>query len=186
MNKLYFFVGASGVGKSTLINYLNENFKVEAKENSARPFLPKGGSYDEVLTDEAQVLIVQNRTLSVLEDILKQNETGKPLIYSRSPIDNLAYQNVLQKGVFMNNAIIREINILKPYCKFLYIPIEFPLDPTDEVRGTNENVRIKTDIEILHTLASLEIEYETIKGTIEERYKQLDNIFNNYKISNSL
>lgn len=190
MKHINFFTGASGVGKSTLINYLNNNYNIEAKEISARPYLPPGGSYDKTVTDEAQVAIVANRTLSVLEDVLSDLYTLtpypslagiKPKIYSRSPIDNLAYQHLLGKtdlsNVILKQICEREVNIVKKYAHFFYIPIEFAMDPNDTVRGTNVEAQRKTDDIIINTLYDMNIPFTTIKGNIPERQAQLDDYF---------
>lgn len=177
MKKLIFLTGASGVGKSTLLKHIDAHYfdgDIIGVESSARPFLPKGGSYDQTLTDESQAIIVQSRTLSVLDFIL--NSPSEAAIFTRSAIDNLAYQRVLQKGQFMDECNKREVALLAnaDNVVFIYIPIEFPLDSKDKVRGTNEEVRTATDKVIYDILTEFNIPHYTIKGTIEERCHSLD------------
>jgi predicted ATPase len=185
--KIFFFVGASGVGKSTLINYLRENFTVDAKEISARPYLPKKeGSYDQILTDESQAVIVQSRTLTVLEDLFSYQQGTKtiPTIYSRSPICNLAYSRVLSKGLFLESLNLKEIEICKQYCYFIYIPVEFEMvENDDKVRGTNREVQLETDTAIVKIMSDSGITPFILTGSIEERFKKLNYIFIDYKIN---
>lgn len=182
MKYLNYFVGASGTGKTTLINFINANFNVSAKEVSARPYLPTTGSYDQTLTDDIQAVIVHSRTIEVLADLLKMQDyrTKIPFIYSRSPIDNLAYQQVLKKGEFMDKTVRKEIEAVKDHATFFYLPIEFPLATNDEVRGLNEVVRINTDNCIINILKEYNIDYITLSGTVEERTIILSNHFDKF------
>lgn len=170
-NKYFSFVGASGVGKSTLLNYINENFSIKTMELSARPYLPKvEGSYDQTLTDESQALICMHRALGAFEQML----TGEPCVFSRSAIDNLAYQRVLGKGLFLDSASKRNIEIENKNTTYLYIPIQFPMAQTeDTVRGMNEEVRQKTDLEIQKICIGFHIDPIIISGSLEERQEQL-------------
>jgi len=50
---IFCFTGASGTGKSTLIEYVKEAYPgVIVSELSARPYLPKDGSYDKTLNQQ--------------------------------------------------------------------------------------------------------------------------------------
>lgn len=171
-----YFTGASGTGKTTLLNYLREKYGniFDVLELSARPYLPTTGSYDQTLTDEIQSLIVQHRTLSVLEQTIKQKNT----IYSRGPVDNLSYQRVLKKGLYLDTCSKREIQILKDSgANFFYLPIEFEMtDKNDEVRGTNKQVQLDTDKEIQSIFQEFFIPFYIIKGSVEERCNTLDKV----------
>jgi len=171
MKKYFYLTGASGVGKSTLLKSIRD-FKlinVETLEVSARPYLPKTGSYVETLTDELQALIVQHRTLTSLEAFLE----GGNYIFSRGPIDNLAYQRVLNKGQFLDSASKREIDIIKnsKLCHFFYIPIEFKMsDKTDLIRGDDERIQKLVDLEIQKILLEADISFTLLSGTVKERF----------------
>lgn len=185
MNRqIFIFCGASGTGKTSLLNYITKTYKgVRCKELSARPYLPKNDSYDKTLTDELQAIIVQHRTLSILEDLLKDHQNH--LIYSRGPIDNLAYQRVLNKGLFLKDCSIREIEILKNYATFLYLPIEFEMnDKEDTIRGVNKEVQINTDKAILEIFEEFSIPFISLQGfgSFTKRTNKIDLLFNRYKI----
>ena len=176
--KLYCIVGASGTGKSTLLQYVKENFAVNVTEVSARPFLPSHTDYVNSLTTDSQVLITQNRFVSFIERILKPY----PTLFSRSPIDSLAYERVLKKAPFLEPLLIRQIEVTKPMIQYLYIPIEFEMDSKDDtVRGTNKEIQKATDNEIQKAIIEHGISHYEIKGSKEERFEQLDKIFKKYK-----
>lgn len=186
MNKVFCFVGSSGTGKSTLLNYIRENYYIECKELSARPFLPKDGSYDKTLTDNIQMNILFNNTTTILKainsDIEKQN-----FVFSRSPIDVLSYAKVLNKGLCCENQQYDLISFLKDKIIWLYLPIEFELKDLDDTqRGTNEEVREKTDFYIRQLIDFFKLEYfshfYTIKGSIENRYYEIDKIMQKFGI----
>lgn len=184
MKQIIFLAGVSGVGKSTLLNYIKAWYPecdIQTIEASARPYLPEGGSYDQTLTDEIQAVIVQSRTLSVMEFLLEPK--GPPIgVFTRSALDNLAYQRVLKKGLFLNKSNEREVEMLAKNDNviFIYIPIEFPLDPSDEKRGVNEEVREATDKAMVDIIGELNIPHFLVKGTKEQRFKSMDVILAKY------
>lgn len=181
--QLFCFVGASGVGKSTLLNYIQSYFDLTVTEVSARPFLPKHTDYVNSLDLFSQVLISQNRFVSFLEQAIN----NEPTVFSRSPIDSLAFERVLKKAPFIENLLKRQIEVSKPILQYIYIPIEFPMESKDDtVRGTNETVQLQTDFHIRRILKEHNVDYITIRGSIDERCKQLDKIFNDYRRKNPL
>jgi len=174
MKKVFCMTGASGVGKSTLMKHIHVLYQdIVVQEISARPFLPKNDSYDKTLTDELQTIISQNQFMSILDGILRDHFH----VFSRSPIDSLAYQKVLNKARYMDSTLYRGIEITRLHIHYLYIPIEFEMkDVNDIIRGTNKDVQKKTDTEIVKLLKETEVEYTTITGTVQERFTQLTQI----------
>jgi len=179
MNKnLYCIVGASGTGKSTLLDYVRQNFAVGVTEVSARPFLPSHTDYVKSLTTDSQVLITQNRFVSFIEKILRPH----PTLFSRSPVDSLAYEMALNKAPFLQDLLIRQIQVTKPMIQYLYVPIEFEMESKDDtVRGTNTDVQKSTNKAIRKILKEQDIKFIIVSGTKEERFKMLDTIFKDYK-----
>jgi len=175
---LYCIVGASGTGKSTLLKYAKDHFAINVTEVSARPFLPTDTDYVNSLTQESQVLITQNRFVSFIEKIVKP----MPTLFSRSPIDSLAYEMALKKAPFLIDLLNRQIKVTKPLITYLYIPIEFDMKKgSDIIRGTNKEVQLATDEAITTALIAHQIDYLIIKGAKEERFEKLHKIFNEYK-----
>jgi len=178
MKKLYCIVGASGTGKSTLLEYVKENFAINVTEVSARPYLPSDTDYVNGLTLESQVLITQNRFVSFIEKIVKP----MPTLFSRSPIDSLAYEMALNKAPFLRPLLERQIKITQPLIQYLYVPPEFPMESEgDIVRGSNAEMQNQTDIHMCQILSFFDIESILIKGSKEERFTILDEIFKDYK-----
>jgi len=175
-NYIYTFVGASGTGKSTLLNYIKENYPtVKIEELGAREFLPKNGqSYDVSMTDSIQTCVSLNNLKQFAKAIIDKDS----VVYSRSPIDVIAYSLVLNKGIQLIPLLEDWVTYIKDRVTFLYLPIEFDLTDSDDVlRGLNETVRKDTDKAILKELNKLNIPVTIISGTIEERQVQIDKIF---------
>lgn len=169
--KLYAFTGASGTGKTTLLNEIEafHNFKVI--ELSGRPYLPLEGDYVQNSSDIITTRISYGSTVTFAESLLKYPHNN--IFFSRCAVDKLAYARALNIGKDIDSIIIKEIKeIVIPHIKVFYLPIEFALtDTNDTVRGTNEKVRQLTDIHIKGILNHYEIPYITVKGSVEERMK---------------
>lgn len=185
MNKIFAFCGASGTGKSTLLKYIKENYNIEVKELSGRDFLPKDNSYDKTLTDEIQTKIVYNRaieTAKALADLTKD----KSIVFSRSNLDTLSYSLVLHKAESLNDLQKKEIESLKDYIIYFYLPVEFDMkDENDIVRGTNKDVQRDTDknIRLIINQFNLWNHVYTLTGSVKERTDELDEIFSKYGVN---
>jgi len=177
--KIFAFAGASGVGKTTLLTYIEANFNIKVEELSARPFLPRNGKdYVDSLNKESQVLITMNRFTSFLEAMLN----NEPTVFTRSTIDSLAYEMVLKKAPFLLDLFNRQVEVTKEMATYLYIPIEFEMEESaDRVRGTNIEIQKQTDGAIQQILKGNNIKYRVVKGSKEERFAILDEIFKDYK-----
>lgn len=187
MNYIFGFVGASGTGKSTLLKYISDNYNVDCRELSARPFLDKSkGSYDEQMTDLIQSRIMLNNIDMTHRFIYESLTEHKNIAISRTMIDVLAYARTLKHGLGFEEQqeeFIQYINNLKNFIIFYTLP-DFPLtDQNDSIRGLNEQVRQDTDLNILSILCDLNIDYITLKGSVKERIEVIDNIMLNYEIN---
>lgn len=182
-NNIFVFTGSSGTGKSTCLKYLQDNFSIDCQELSARPFLPKDNSYDVSMTDDIQTNIMYNNTITILKKLYE----GGNVVYTRSPIDVLAYAKVLGKGLSCEKQQLKLIEYLKDKIVWLYIPIEFPMqETTDKLRGMNEKVRYQTDHQIYEYIDKMNIPHFTIHGDIKQREVILEEIMIKYDIKRKL
>ena len=164
----YAFTGASGTGKSTLLNKISKWNNFKTIELSGRPYLPKTGDYIQNSSDIVQYRISYGHTVTMLDSML--DYPNKNLFFSRCIIDQLAYSRVLKVGKELHDIHIKQINQILPHINIFYIPIEFDLtDNDDEVRGNNQEIRIQTDKEIQNIIKSYKIPHTKVTGTVEER-----------------
>ena len=184
MKGTYFsFIGASSSGKSTLLNYISEKYKIETKEISARRFLdPTKGSYDEQMGDELEIKINFYYLQETFRNILLATE-GYNIITTRCVIDSLAYTHSLKAAEFLIPQIEEAIELIKDKVVILYTPCDFPMkEVNDKLRGMNEEIRQKTDKEFLNLIEKLNIPHYIINGSLEERKLKIDKIMEKYNI----
>jgi predicted ATPase len=172
-NKIASFVGASGTGKSTLLNLLAQNPNIKTVELSARPYLPASGDYVQNSSDLVQYKTNYGSMTTMLNALLSSQE--ETIFFSRCAIDRLAYSRALGGvGHEFDPITIKDIveNVI-PNIEVFYLPIEFDLPDGDEVRGRNEEARKAVDVEIQKILSDFDIPYTVVSGTIEERMETI-------------
>jgi predicted ATPase len=171
--KLYCFTGASGVGKTTLLNEISKWEDFEVSELSARPYLPKIGTYVENSSDDIQTLINYGTMVTMMDKVLNSDTAN--LFFSRCGIDRLAYSKVLDVGSKLSQITVDDIIKNLQNVTVFYLPIEFDLPDDDLLRGNDEAVRCKTDEAIYHILQAFKIPHITVSGTVEERLQTIKN-----------
>lgn len=180
INHVFCLCGASGTGKSTILEHVSKNFCIDVQEVSARPYLPKTTDYVNSLDETSQTLITQHRFADILKGAF---ENKIPTLYSRSPLDSLAYEAVLNKAPFLYKLLEKQVEISKSFVHYIYLPVEFDMSDTgDVVRGTNQEVQQATDATILKAFDYYGIDYLELSGTKEERAKKLRDFFAQFHI----
>lgn len=185
MKKIFAFVGCSGSGKTTLGKYLAENFDIEYREVSARPFLEDlTKSYDEQMNDCMQTRIMYNNLESVYEALLEANTENKNIVLSRCCIDVLAYARTLNKGLDCEKMQENTISKLRNKIVILYTIPDFKMSETEDIlRGMNEEVREQTNESILNIIDELDIPHYLIRGSLEHRKETLNKVMKDYNIN---
>jgi hypothetical protein len=179
-NPVFCLCGASGTGKSTILDHIKEFYPIDTEEVSARPFLPKDMDYVNSLDEKSQTLITQHRFISILEGLFKT----KPIVYSRSPIDSLAYELTLNKAPYLISLLERQIDISKEFVIYIYLPVEFEMNSADDiVRGTNNEVQKNTDSAIQKILMEKIPYWYCLSGSKQERFLSLKEILRKYNVT---
>ncbi len=179
MNKIYAFTGASGTGKTTLLNEIN-NLKgmIKTIELSGRPYLPKDGDYVSNKSDSINRRIGYGSLVTITQSLLENKHHS--LFFSRCAIDRLAYSRTLDVGRDLDDITIKEIKeIVIPYIQVFYLPVEFdiPKDENDIIRGNNEDIRKATDENVKKILKEFNVPHNTLSGSVEDRFKILKAYF---------
>lgn len=184
MNVKINFVGAQGTGKTTLL-------EAARKDEYFKDFK----FCTEIVRD-----LVKKKNLSINEsgneksqkvffDAYNKILNKKGYISDRCIIDVHAYTNYLYDFKPTNDEkelqslfkeILREKSILKSLNKdsfgiIVYFPIEFEL-VDDGVRSLNVNFQEYIDEYIIDTLNKYQLSFYTIRGSVEQRLKQLKEI----------
>ena len=161
--------GASGTGKSTLVEkFIKEHPEYERSFNFVRnmhSFL--NFPLNEDVTNESQYAI---NAFMAYQIINKEN-----LISDRSIVDSLIWTKVapnISKKQYKKHKkdflpVLDKIDTLH-----FYVPIEFEMEE-DRHRSSDEKYRRKIDKSIKKLLDKNHIFYETLTGTVEERYAQM-------------
>lgn len=178
MIKLNAFTGASGTGKSTLLEQISKKYlHTKVIELSGRPYLPTDGDYISNKSDSINRRINYGSLVTFTEAIL--STVGyDTLFFSRCAIDRLAYIRTLDVGRDLEDITIKEIKeIVIPFINVFYLPVEFDLPKcNDVIRGNNEEIRKETDKNIKLILDEFNINYIHVSGTVENRL----NIINSF------
>lgn len=171
--------GASGTGKTTILNHLKDVYGLDVTEVSARPFLPPDMDYVNSLDEKSQTLITQHRFVSILEGMF----FDQPIVYSRSPVDSLAYEIALKKAPHLIPLLERQVSISRQFVTYIYLPVEFEMKAQDDIqRGTNRKAQLDTDNAIRAILKEQKLGHYTLSGSQEERFDQLKNILRQFNI----
>lgn len=166
-------VGSFSTGKTTLAEALSRRLDLPLLPETAREVVELGFKLDKDATPETEALI-----------FLKQynNEISEAqFVGDRSLIDVMAYA-----GWVLDNQPPRKEMALWEECKKLaerrlrgnyshvfYLPIEFPI-VLDGLRPDDPAFQQEIDDRMLGLLKHHDIEYETIKGSVEERLDRIE------------
>lgn len=177
-------VGAHGTGKTTLVNFITERLKERGIYVENTPEVPR--KLCDLAKDPSflrrgknsilkQALILQAQ---VQVEIQKMSQPWTELlICDRAILDHWAYfaylfGNTLKKENLFTLYEYFVSEYSRTYDKLFYIPIEFP--PQDDgIRESDEVFQHCIDMTIIQILSKFCIPHVTIRGTVQERYRQI-------------
>ena len=171
--------GSHGVGKTSVISELddwlsNNGIKCIYNSSSARKVKKSGMAINDEGDDTVQTIIAASHISHFSEDnwfadrcLLDCYAYGKHLFH-RDKVSNEC-NKVLSKLTykFLNN-----------YTKIFYVPIEFEM-VKDGVRKEDTEFQKQIDEIIKYYLDNLNINYETITGSVEERCEKIKLVIQN-------
>lgn len=171
MNKRICLTGSQSTGKTTVLNMFKEAGYPVITEVVRNLVKNKKITINKEGTDDTQMLV-----FNTYKDLLGNTEK---YVSDRGLTDVISYTAA---GVFegkVNKSILDSQEILieefikeNPDIVYIYFPIEFPV-VADGTRSVDEDYRKQIDNLIHDTLDNLGIEYITVTGTPEERFRQI-------------
>jgi nicotinamide riboside kinase len=173
MERRIAIVGSFSTGKTTLAEVLARRLALPLLPEVAREIVELGFKLDKDATPETEALIFMrqyNNELSTDE-----------FVGDRSLIDVMAYAGwVLDNQEWRKEMLLweecvklAERRLRTNYTHVFYLPIEFPI-VLDGLRPDDPEFQEDIDRRLLKLLHSHDLEYTTVKGSVEERLEQIE------------
>jgi nicotinamide riboside kinase len=177
MDRRIAIVGSFSTGKTTLAEVLARRLNLPLLPEVAREIVELGFKLDKDATPETEALIF----LRQYNNELSTDE----FVGDRSLIDVMAYAGwVLDNQEWRKEMLLwdecvklAERRLRTSYSHVFYLPIEFPI-VLDGLRPDDPAFQEDIDHRILKLLHSHDLEYTTVKGSVEERLEQIETQLN--------
>jgi nicotinamide riboside kinase len=184
MNVKVNFVGAQGTGKTTLLEAArkDEAFKdFQFCTEIVRDLVKKKNlSINESGNAKSQKVFfdVYNKILNkngyISDRCIIDVHAYTNYLYDYKPIENEKELQSLYKEILRENSILKSLN-KDSFGIIIYFPIEFEL-VDDGIRSLNVYFQEYIDQYIVNTLNKYQLPFYTIRGSVEQRLKQLKEI----------
>jgi len=166
-------VGSFSTGKTTLAEALSRRLDLPLLPETAREVVELGFKLDKDATPETETLI-----------FLKQynNEiSNSEFVGDRSLIDVMAYagwvldnQPRRKESALWDECVrLAERRLRTSYSHLFYLPVEFPI-VLDGLRPDDPAFQKEIDERLLKLLKSHDLDYQTVKGSVDERLEQIE------------
>ncbi|MGH2807060.1 MAG: AAA family ATPase [Actinomycetota bacterium] len=173
MERRIAIVGSFSSGKTTLAEALARNLELPLLPEVAREIVELGFKLDKDATPETEALIFMRQYNNEL--------SADEFVGDRSLIDVMAYAGwVLDNQEWRKEMLLwdecvklAERRLRTSYSHVFYLPIEFPI-VLDGLRPDDPDFQRDIDERILKLLHGHDVEYVTVKGSVEERLQQIE------------
>lgn len=167
------FVGSFSTGKTTLANLFAREWDLPLLPEVARQVVELGFQLDQNATAECETLI-----------FLKQwraETSHERFVADRSIYDVLAYAEWVmehndstrkENHLWYESRELALFDLRARYDHVFYLPIEFPII-LDGLRPDDPAFQADIDRRIRHLLDTGDVEYQVLKGSVEERSDQV-------------
>ena len=170
-NKRIVMSGTQGSGKSTVLNLFKEAGYPVITEVVRNLVKEKGITINKEGTDATQRLVFNtySKVLGETEKYVSDRGLTDVISYTAAGV----FEGKVSKAVLDEQEVqLKEFIANNPDIVYIYFPIEFPV-VADGVRSVDEDYRKQIDNLIHDTLDGLGVDYLTVTGTPEERFKQI-------------
>ena len=166
-------VGSFSTGKTTLAEVLARKLDLPLLPEVAREVVELGFKLDKDATPETEALIFMRQYNNELE--------ADSFVGDRSLIDVMAYAGWVldnqprRKEIALWEDCVRlaERGLRTSYTHVFYLPIEFPI-VLDGLRPDDPAFQKEIDERIISLLHGHGVGYETVTGSVEERFAQIE------------
>lgn len=181
------FTGSQGTGKTTILNYFKDH-----GYNCITEVVRNLNKTEGVSINEDGDLEGQKKIFNTYLDLFDKNED---FVSDRGLTDVISYSLYLANFVYFyedrgkewQDLCLEQVTNLIKFEKendvlYCYFPVEFDLIK-DGVRSEDEDFRKQVDRYIKETLDTLELNYITVTGTVEERIKIIEEFIKNNEVN---
>jgi nicotinamide riboside kinase len=173
MDRRIALIGSFSTGKTTLGELLARHLELPLLPETARQVIELGFKLDKDATPETETLIFlkqYNNELST-EEFVGDRSLIDVMAYAGWVLDN--QPRTKETALWDECVKLAERRLRSNYSHVFYLPIEFPI-VLDGLRPDDPAFQSEIDERLLRLLRSHDIDYVTIKGSVEERMEQIN------------